>query len=115
MIQNIASSFGRVSRMCVARLALLTDTRVDRQCEYRVKKARRFLSESRFQSPRTGGGDRRDAEEEEGREEEEALGHVVYVERRGRAALPQECLFPLQRPPCYRADITARARRSFSK
>src|SRR5436309_6961802 len=88
MIQNIASSFGRVSRMCVARLALLTDTRVDRQCEYRVEKARRFLSESRFQSPRTGGGDHRDAEEEEGREEE-ALGHVVYVERRGRAALPQ--------------------------
>jgi hypothetical protein len=61
---------------------------VDRQCDYRVEKARRFLSRSRFQSSRTGGGDYRNAEEEEGRKEE-ALGHVAYVERRGRAALPQ--------------------------
>ena len=27
---------------------LLTDKRLDRQCEYRVEKARRFLSQSRF-------------------------------------------------------------------
>jgi hypothetical protein len=75
----------------VARLALLTDNRVDRQCGYRVDKARRFLSQSRFQSQRTEGGDHPDAEEEEGRKEE-ALNDVVYVERRGRAALPQVCL-----------------------
>ena len=99
--------------MSVVRRALLTDKQVDRQCEHRVEQARRFLSKSRFQSPRTGGGDRSDAEEEEGREEE-ALSHVVYVERRGRAALPQECLFPLQRTRCYRADITARARNPFN-
>ena len=99
--------------MCVARRVPLTDKRVDGQCEHRVEQARRFLSASRVQSPRTGGGDHSDAEEEEGREEE-ALSHVVYVERRGRAALPQECLFPLQRPRCYRADITARARSPFN-
>jgi hypothetical protein len=34
------------------------------------------------------GGDHRDAQEEEGRKEK-ALGHIGYVERRGRAALPQ--------------------------
>ena len=81
----------RVTRASIARLMLLTDKRLDRQCEYRVEKARRFLSQSRFQRPRTEGGDHPDAEEEEGRKEE-ALDHVVYVERRGRAALPQVCL-----------------------
>src|SRR2546421_10817801 len=100
--------------MCVARRVPLTDKRVDGQCEHRVEQARRFLSESRFQSPRTGGGDQQDAEEEEGREEE-ALSHVVYVERRGRAALPQDCLFPLQTTRCYRADITARTPNPFTK
>ena len=88
---RIASSFPNLSRGSVARLMLLTDKRLDRQCEYRVEKARRFLSQSRFQRPRTEGGDHPDAEEEEGRKEE-ALDHVVYVERRGRAALPQVCL-----------------------
>src|SRR3989442_693596 len=88
---RIASSFSNLSRASVARLMLLTDKRLDRQCEYRVEKARRFLSQSRFQRPRTEGGDHTDAEEEEGRKEE-ALDHVVYVERRGRAALPQVCL-----------------------
>jgi len=43
--------------MSVVRRALLTDKRVDGQCEHRVEQARRFLSESRFQSPQTGGGD----------------------------------------------------------
>ncbi len=43
--------------MCVARRVPLTDKRVDGQCEHRVEQARRFLSESRFQSPQTGGGD----------------------------------------------------------
>ena len=82
--------------MCVARRVPLTDKRVDGQCEHRVEQARRFLSASRVQSPRTGGGDHADAEEEEGREEE-ALGHIDYVGRRGRAALPQKCLPLLQR------------------
>jgi hypothetical protein len=76
--------------MFVALHATLTDKRVDRQCEYRVEKARRFLSRSRYQSSRTGGGDYQDAEEEEGRKEE-ALSNMAYVGRRGRAALPQEC------------------------
>jgi hypothetical protein len=78
--------------MFVALRAALTDKRVDRQCEYRVEKTRRFLSRSRFQSSRTGGGDHRNAEEEEGRKEE-ALSNIAYVERRGRAALPQNVAF----------------------
>src|SRR5437773_3951262 len=114
MIQRIASSFAKVSRRSVGRRAPLTEKGLDRQCEYRVEKARRFLSRSRFQSSRTGGGDHRHAEEEEGREEE-ALGQIAYVGRRGRAALPQECLPLLQRSRCYRADITARACTPFTK
>ncbi len=81
---------------------LLTDNRVDGQCVYRVEKARRFLSQSRFQSPRTGGGDHRDAEEEEGREEE-ALDQIAYVERRGRAALPQAVLLHRYKGPAATA------------
>src|SRR2546430_3302698 len=114
MIRRIASSFAKVSRMSVGRRAPLTERRVHRQCEYRVKKARRFLSRSRFQSSRTGGGDHRHAEEEEGRKEE-ALGHIDYVGRRGRSALPKECLPLLQRSRCYRPDITARACTPFTK
>src|SRR5207237_8634868 len=94
--------------MCVARRVPLTDKRVDGQCDHRVEQARRFLSASRVQSPRTGGGDHSDAEEEEGREEE-ALSAGAYVERRGRAALPQGCLLPLQSTRCYRPDITIQA------
>jgi hypothetical protein len=70
-----------------SRDGLLTERGVHRQCEHRVTKTRRFLSRSRVQSSRTEGGDHRDAKEEEGRKEK-ALGHIRYVERRGRAALP---------------------------
>jgi len=46
-----------------------------------------------------GGGDHRNAEEEEGREEE-ALDHVDYVGRRGRAALPRSVpLLRYKSPP----------------
>jgi hypothetical protein len=51
----------------------LTEKGLVRQCEYRVEKARRFLSQSRFQ---VRGREEviADAEEEEGHKEEEALG-----------------------------------------
>src|SRR5438128_11192893 len=96
MIRRIASSFAKVSRMSVGRRAPLTERRVHRQCEYRVKKARRFLSRSRFQSSRTGGGDHRHDEEEEGRKEE-ALGHIDYEGRRAREELQPDCRSSLQR------------------
>jgi len=55
-MQRIASCFAKGSRIFVVPLKLLTDNRVDGQCVYRVEKARRFLSESRF--PKSADGRR---------------------------------------------------------